>query len=112
WLGLVALLLAIIPLVAILPILLYIGLVIGAQAFQASPARHAPAIVLALLPNIADWGKTQVDLALNTAGVNTTPELAAKLADTSAIVYHGMARFACGAVLAGLMLGAIAAFII
>src|SRR5213078_2573314 len=48
FLGLTALLLAVIPLVAILPILLYIGLVIGAQAFQASPARHAPAIVLAL----------------------------------------------------------------
>ena len=39
FLGLTALLLAIIPLVAILPILLYIGLVIGAQAFQASPAQ-------------------------------------------------------------------------
>src|ERR1700751_4562838 len=54
FLGLAALLLAVIPLVAILPILLYIGLVIGAQAFQTSPARHAPAIVLAILPNIAE----------------------------------------------------------
>jgi AGZA family xanthine/uracil permease-like MFS transporter len=112
FLGLVALLLALIPLVAILPILLYIGLVIGAQAFQASPARHAPAIVLALLPNIADWGKTQVDVALNTAAVQIGPDLAAKLAGPSSIVYHGMERFAGGAVLAGLMLGAIAAFII
>src|SRR6201999_1797952 len=54
FLGLTALLLAVIPLVAILPILLYIGLVIGAQAFQTTPARHAPAVILALLPNIAD----------------------------------------------------------
>jgi len=30
-----------------------IGLVIGAQAFTASPARHAPAAVLAILPNVA-----------------------------------------------------------
>ena len=37
FLGLTALLLAVVPLVAILPILLYIGLVIGAQAFQAVP---------------------------------------------------------------------------
>src|ERR1700719_3969068 len=57
FLGLTALLLAIIPLVAILPILLYIGLVIGAQAFQASPPQHAPAIVLAILPNVADFGR-------------------------------------------------------
>jgi AGZA family xanthine/uracil permease-like MFS transporter len=112
WLGLAALLLAIIPLVAILPILLFIGLVIGAQAFQASPAKHAPAIVLALLPNIANWGQNQVETSLAVAGANLTPELQAKLSDGGAIIYHGMARFGGGATLAGLMLGAIAVFII
>ncbi len=112
WLGVAALLLAIIPLVAILPILLYIGLVIGAQAFQASPSRHAPAIVLALLPNIAAWGQNQVDTAISIAGQTLSPDLQTKLSDTGAIVYHGMARFGGGAVLAGLMLGAIAVFII
>ena len=112
WLGLAALLLAIIPLVAILPILLYIGLVIGAQAFQASPTRHAPAIVLALLPNIANWGQSQVETSLATAGTALTPELQVKLSDASAIIYHGMVRFGGGATLAGLMLGAIAVFII
>jgi len=112
WLGLTALLLAIIPLVAILPILLYIGLVIGAQAFQASPARHAPAIVLALLPNIANWAQGQVDTALSVASVQLTPDLQATLSDSGAIIYHGMARFGGGATLAGLMLGAIAVFII
>jgi AGZA family xanthine/uracil permease-like MFS transporter len=91
---------------------LYIGLVIGAQAFQVSPARHAPAIVLALLPNIAAWGQNQVDTAIAVAGQTMTPELQAKLSDAGAIVYHGMARFGGGAVLAGLMLGAIAVFII
>src|SRR5207248_4145714 len=112
WLGLAALLLAIIPLVAILPILLYIGLLIGAQAFQASPAKHAPAIVLALLPNIANWGQSQVETALSVAGANLTPDLQAKLSDSGAIIYHGMVRFGGGATLAGLMLGAIAVFII
>ena len=64
------LLLAVIPLVAILPILLYIGLVIGAQAFQATPSRHAPAIVLAILPNIAAWAQTLIDGALGAAGTS------------------------------------------
>src|SRR5439155_21879434 len=50
FLGLVALLQAVIPLVAILPILVFIGVVIGAQAFQAVTARHAPAVILALIP--------------------------------------------------------------
>src|SRR6516165_5685617 len=70
FLGLTAFLLAVIPLVAILPILLYIGLVIGAQAFQASPPRHAPAIVLAILPNIAAWAHTLIDGVLGAAGTS------------------------------------------
>src|SRR5205823_15130378 len=41
-----------------------------------------------------------------------TPDLQAKLSDGGAILYHGMVRFGGGATLAGLMLGAIAVFII
>src|SRR6266850_598236 len=52
------------------PPALYIGLVIGAQAFQATPANHAPAVVLAIIPNIAEWAKTQVDGALAAAGTS------------------------------------------
>ena len=57
WFGIIAVVSALIPVVAILPILLYIGMLIGSQAFQESPHRHAPAIVLALLPQLAAWGK-------------------------------------------------------
>src|SRR5205085_513766 len=101
WLGLAGLLLAIIPLVAILPILLYIGLVIGAQAFQASPSKHAPAVVLAIIPNVAAWGQLQVDSALNAAGTSAAQVGVGKLAG-SGLVYHGMELLGGGAVLAGL----------
>jgi AGZA family xanthine/uracil permease-like MFS transporter len=111
FLGLTALLLAVVPLVAILPILLYIGLVIGAQAFQASPSKHAPAVVLAVIPNIAAWGQLQVDGALNAAGTAAGKLGMGKLMG-SGVVYHGMELLGGGAVLAGLILGAIAAFII
>ena len=70
WFGIIALMMALIPVVAILPILLYIGMLIGSQAFQETPARHAPAIILALVPQIAAWGKTQIDGALGAAGTN------------------------------------------
>ena len=111
FLGLISLLLAVVPLVAILPILLYIGLVIGAQAFQAVPVKHAPAVVLAIIPNIAAWGQTQIDGALNAAGTSAAQLGMAKLGATG-VVYRGMELLGGGAVLAGLMLGAIAAFII
>ena len=111
FLGMTAFLLAVVPLVAILPILLYIGLVIGAQAFQATPLKHAPAVVLAIIPNIAAWGQLQVDGALNAAGTSAGQLGLDKLMG-SGVVYHGMQLLGGGAVLAGLVLGAIAAFII
>jgi adenine/guanine/hypoxanthine permease len=111
FLGLTALLLAIIPLVAILPILLYIGLVIGAQAFQVTPAKHAPAVILAIIPNIAAWAQTQIDGALTAAGTSAAQVGFDKLASTG-VVYRGLELLGGGAVLAGMMLGAIAVFII
>ncbi len=111
FLGLAALLLAVVPLVAILPILLYIGLVIGAQAFEATPARHAPAVILALLPNVAAWAQSQVDGALSAAGTSAAKVGAAALT-AHGVIYQGMQLFGGGATLAGLVLGAVAAFII
>jgi AGZA family xanthine/uracil permease-like MFS transporter len=111
FLGLTALLLAVIPLVAILPILLYIGLVIGAQAFQATPSNHAPAVVLAIIPNLAEWAKTQIDGALTAAGTSAAAVGLDKLAGTG-VLYRGVELLGGGSVLAGMVLGAIAAFII
>src|SRR5262245_56341557 len=111
FLGLVALLLAVIPLVAILPILLYIGVVIGAQAFQATPREHAPAVILALVPNLASWAQTQVDGALNAAGTSAAKVGMAALGGAG-VVYHGMELLGGGAILAGMILGAVAALII
>ena len=109
--GLVGLFLAVIPIQALVPILLFIGLVIGAQAFTTTPARHAPAIVLAMLPNVASWAQTQIDGALGAAGTNAGAVGAGALNDNG-VVYDGLVIFGGGAVVAGLVLGAIAVFII
>ncbi len=42
--------------VAVYPILLFIAMIIGSQAFRETPHTHAPAIVLGILPHIAHWG--------------------------------------------------------
>ncbi len=111
WFGIIAVISALIPVVAILPILLYIGMLIGSQAFQESPHRHAPAIVLALLPQIAEWGKTQIDNALGAAGTNVAAIGSAKLAQVG-VLYDGLATLGGGATLAGIILGAVTVFII
>ncbi|MGL5633227.1 MAG: hypothetical protein ACRDD3_12795, partial [Azovibrio sp.] len=75
---------------------------------------HAPAIVLALIPNIAEWARSQISSTLTAAGVNASsvpPEIMASL-ESKGVLFHGMAITGGGAVLGGLLLGAIAAFVI
>jgi adenine/guanine/hypoxanthine permease len=111
WFGIVALMSALIPVVAILPILLYIGMLIGSQAFQESPRNHAPAIILAMMPQIAAWGKTMIDGALGAAGTNASAVGLDKLGNAG-VLYHGLATLGGGATLAGIILGAVTVFII
>ena len=109
--GLFGLLGAILPNPAIVPILLYIGLLIGAQAFQAVPKRHAVAVVIAIIPNVASWAQGQIDDALSAAGTTAAKVGYDNIANAGAI-YKGTMLLGGGAVLAGLLLGAITAFLI
>ena len=49
-------------------IVLWIGMVIIAQAFQATPREHAPAVVVGLLPGIGAWGALMAKNGLRAAG--------------------------------------------
>jgi AGZA family xanthine/uracil permease-like MFS transporter len=102
---------SLVPVVAISPILLYIGMLMGAQAFQESPKVHAPAIVLALMPNLAAWGKLMIDNSLTAAGTSAAQVGLDKLSQTG-VLYHGLQVLGGGAILSGLVLAAIGSFII
>jgi AGZA family xanthine/uracil permease-like MFS transporter len=111
WFGVIALLLALVPVVAILPILLYIGMLIGAQAFQTTPKSHAPAIVLALTPHLAAWAKTLMDGALGAAGTSAAAIGFDKLGNVG-VLYRGLEVMGGGAILTGLVLAAVGVFVI
>jgi AGZA family xanthine/uracil permease-like MFS transporter len=111
WFGIVAVMMALIPVVAISPILLYIGMLIGAQAFQETPKSHAPAIVLSLIPQVAAWGKLMIDNSLAAAGTSAAAVGFDKLAGTG-VLYHGLEILGGGAILSSLILAAIAACVI
>jgi adenine/guanine/hypoxanthine permease len=125
WFGIISVLLALVPVVAISPILLYIGMLIGAQAFQTTPIKHAPAIVLALTPHLAAWAKLQIDTMLGSTlnAAQAVGGLAAdKVGDVKAaaiaalpqqgVFYRGLEVLGGGSILAGLILGAIGVFVI
>lgn len=111
-LGIVPLMLAAIPIEAVYPILLFIAMLIGSQAFNETPRKHAPAIILGILPHLAHWGN---DLVLNTlnavGGVSITPDLIARL-ENEGILFAGLEVLGDGAVLTGVILSAAAVFII
>jgi len=52
-LGLVSGLVELLPLAVLAPIIVFVAMDISVQAFQATPPRHAPAVVLAFFPPIA-----------------------------------------------------------
>jgi AGZA family xanthine/uracil permease-like MFS transporter len=58
-----------VPIDAGMAIVLWIGLVITAQAFQATPREHAPAVVVGLLPGVAAWGALMAKSGLRAAGM-------------------------------------------
>jgi AGZA family xanthine/uracil permease-like MFS transporter len=58
-----------VPIDAGMAIVLWIGIVITAQAFLATPPEHAPAVVTGLLPGVAAWGALMAKNGLRAAGV-------------------------------------------
>ena len=69
--GSIGLLAAFIPIEAGMAIVLWIGLVMVAQAFQATPRSHAPAVAVGVLPGVAAWGALMLKGGLRAGGLGT-----------------------------------------
>ena len=72
------------PIEVTLGILLWIGLIITAQAFQEVPKAHAPAVAIGFIPSLAAWGvlliqttlgKAAPGYSLQQAAANFSPEI-------------------------------------
>jgi AGZA family xanthine/uracil permease-like MFS transporter len=60
-----------VPIDAGMAIVLWIGIAITAQAFQATPRAHAPAVVIGILPGLAAWGALLAKNGLRAAGLGS-----------------------------------------
>ena len=69
--GAAALVGYLVPIEAGMAIVLWIGIVMVAQAFQATPREHAPAVAVGLLPGIAAWGALMLKTGLRAGGMGT-----------------------------------------
>jgi AGZA family xanthine/uracil permease-like MFS transporter len=70
--GAISMLVSVLPEAAVAPILIFIGLEITAQAFTASPPRHAAAVAISFVPAIAALVLIEVNQFLAAAGRSLT----------------------------------------
>lgn len=112
--GSVALVDSLIPIEAGIAIVLWIGIVITAQAFQATPRSHAPAAAVGLFPAIAAWGFTIAHGAYLKAGGGTMQELltANPLADLNGFWLHGLIVLERGYIFTCMIIAAVSALLI
>jgi AGZA family xanthine/uracil permease-like MFS transporter len=75
--GAMPFLLYFVPLEAVLGILLWIGLIIMAQAFQEVPKAHAPAVAIGFIPSLAAWVILLIQTTLQKAAPGYTLQQAA-----------------------------------
>ena len=109
--GLMSIIKASIPLEAGYPILLWIGIVITAQAFQTTPKEHAPAIALGLMPAIAGWGLSMLRQYISCTGKYTTAEMNMIISEKLPEM-KGVLSFSEGALFSAMFLTAVAVYLI
>ena len=101
----------VIPLEAGIGILLWIGIVICAQAFQVTPRIHAPAIAFGLFPCLAAWGKLKLEEGLRTTG-SSFYQLFEGTTGQAAFPFHGLLSLEQGFLFSAMIFAAIAVYLI
>ncbi|VTR57661.1 Permeases [Serratia fonticola] len=109
--GLGAFMLAVIPMTAIVPILVFIGVVTANQVVRETPKIEVPVIFICLFPWIANWGLTMVNSVLGAAGTSGA-KLGAELLHSKGVYYQGLVHLGSGAPLASMLWGCVAIFAI
>lgn len=106
-LGYISFIVDLLPVAAVAPILIFIGLVIITQAFQVCPDRHAPAVGFAFLPIVADLVLIEMGSLLGVLGGDIS-----KLPPDLASTYQVVMVLGHGFILTGMLWGAIMALVI
>lgn len=112
--GAVELISSVIPMESGIAIVLWIGIIITAQAFSAVPREHAPSVAIGLFPAIAAWGFTVTQGAFFKAGGQSMQQLLAAdaRANVNDFVLHGMISLQQGYIFTCMILSAISACLI
>jgi AGZA family xanthine/uracil permease-like MFS transporter len=98
------------PIEVTLGILLWIGLIITAQAYQEVPKAHALAVAIGFIPTLAQWGEWVLETTLGKAGGLAVKDVAASF--NPDLFIYGMLALAQGFLFVSIFFSAILARII
>jgi adenine/guanine/hypoxanthine permease len=104
--GGVGFVLRVVPMEATLGILLWVSVIITAQAFQETPKAHALAVAVGLMPSLAAWAQLLVETSVRAAGSTlyaAAPKFGADL------YLNGLIALAQGFIITSMVLAAILA---
>lgn len=100
-----------VPLAAVTPILIFIGLVMTTEAFTQVKKEHLVASAIAIMPVIGEFAYEQINNALSALNIAVTPEIVASI-EGAGINYTGYGYLANGTILISMFLAAIVCFAI
>jgi AGZA family xanthine/uracil permease-like MFS transporter len=101
--GLMGLVLAIVPKESASAILLFVGLVITAQAFEAAQPKHFPAVAFGLVPHLAAWGTGILD-TLATAAGTSVGAIGVEAIERAGLGYGGLRTLGEGSLVTSMVL--------
>ncbi|MBD3179813.1 MAG: NCS2 family permease [Candidatus Latescibacteria bacterium] len=107
--GAVRLINSVVPMEAGIAIVFWIGIMIAAQAFQATPKEHAPAVVVGLFPAFAAWGVNILKQAYQGVGTDLASQAAAGIPINGIM---GMFALEKGFIFSSMILAAVSVFLI
>ncbi|WP_066291606.1 xanthine permease [Bacillus sp. FJAT-29937] len=113
--SLMGLLLAVVPIAAIVPMLVFIAIVTGHQVVKESPTFEAPAIFVCFFPWVANWALVAVNNALSAAGTsagNAAGQVSSLEMNNAGLFYDGLVALGNGAPISSVLWGCIAVFTI
>lgn len=109
--GLGSFLLSLIPMSAIAPILIFIGIVTANQVVRETPKLEVPVIFVCFFPWVGAWALTMVGNVLKSAGTDATT-VGWDILQKNGLDYTGLYHLGSGAPLSSLLWGCIAIFAI
>lgn len=103
--GALGILTAVIPYQAVMPILVYVGLIMGALAMNETKKEHAPVIFFGLIPLITQYVETAANAGVQAAG-KTIENIGIKAFEVASFPMAGVRALAYGAFLSSVLLSA------